>query len=249
MKKISAYKTAELEPMNSAGQDILDCYRVLQKSKANIVGEVIKGSLEFFEWDHYPKGDVYDKETHAQYYYHAHPSEERIARLGEEHGHFHTFVRPLGMPSGVHPASLPDYKKPEKKNDDVCHLVGIAMDRKGLPIRLFTVNRWVTGETWYNSEDVLKILDRFTVDLAYPSWPVNIWITSLLRLFRPQIEELVQQRDLKIAEHQHGYNQQNADKDNNAYEDRSLEVTSYININVDVQIDLINKELKRRAKG
>ena len=128
--------------MARAGDRILECYRLLGKNDANVVGEVLKGHGEFFEWDHYPPGDVYDHETHAQYYYHAHPPEGRAEKYGLEHGHFHTFLRPKGMPKSVKPAKVPDYKKPEGDNDELTHFVGISMDRAGFPIRLFTTNRY-----------------------------------------------------------------------------------------------------------
>ena len=57
-----------LQEMAAAGERILECYRVLRKSEANVVGEVLRGQGEFYEWDHYPEGDVYDFETHSQYY-------------------------------------------------------------------------------------------------------------------------------------------------------------------------------------
>ena len=61
------------------------------------------------------------------------------------------------------------------------------MDPTGLPIRLFSANRWVTGEAWYRADDVCKLLDLFEIDHAQPSWPVNRWITAVLRLFHPQV--------------------------------------------------------------
>jgi hypothetical protein len=242
---LSAIDLEALEKMATAGVKITDCYRVLKKSKANVVGELIKDAGEFYEWDHYPKGDVYDNGTHSQYYYHAHPSENRINQLGSEHGHFHTFLRPRGMPKDVKPVKLADYKKPKAKakNDDICHLIGIAMDRRGIPIRLFTVNRWVTGETWYDSNDVIRLLDCFDMDLSFPSWPVNVWITNLVALFRPQIETLVQQRDTMIMAHQKKH------PTVNTYEDRSLEVTSFMDIDVDKQLKLLNKEITARNKN
>ena len=143
MPDLTAHPRDRLEQMAEAGLQVLECYRVLAKSDANVVGEVLHGQDTFYEWDHYPKGDVYDWETHAQYYYHAHPAEERSG----EHGHFHCFLRPKGMPPGVKPAALPDTVAPGDPNDALCHLVAISMDRAGFPIRLFTTNRWVTGET------------------------------------------------------------------------------------------------------
>ena len=125
-----------LRKMARAGDRILECYRLLGKNDANVVGEVLKGHGEFFEWDHYPPGNVYDHETHAQYYYHTHPPEGRAEKYGPEHGHFHTFLRPKGMPKSVKPAKVPDYKKPEGDNDELTHFVGISMDRAGFPIRL-----------------------------------------------------------------------------------------------------------------
>ena len=55
-------------------------------------------ALQYHTYDGqtYHAGDVYDAETHAQFFYHAHPAEQR--RSGE-HGHFHCFLRPRGMPA------------------------------------------------------------------------------------------------------------------------------------------------------
>jgi len=230
----------ELERMALAGSQIRECYRVLNKANTNIVAEVLKGQGEFFEWDHYPKGDVYDRETHSQYYYHAHPPETRIAVTGPEHGHFHTFVRPKGMPNGIKPAPVSDYKKLDSPNDELSHLIGLSMDRQGYPIRLFTTNRWVTGETWYACEDVQRILDVFNLDHAYPSWPVNIWITAMLRLFRPQVITLLGERDQAVAQWI------DEKPDNNPYEDRELEITSFRDVSVNDQIAAVDKALAKK---
>ncbi len=187
MVELADLPTERLEDMAAAGAEVLEVYRLLRKSGDNVVGEVLRGQGEFYEWDHFPKGDVYDPETHSQYYYHAHPAELR----GGEHGHFHTFLRPKGMPSTIAPAPLADYAPPEGDNDALSHLIAISMDQYGYPIRLFSTNRWVTGEVWYAADDVIAMLDHFHMDLAYPSLPANIWITAMLRLFRPDIEELV----------------------------------------------------------
>ena len=61
-----------LEVMAAAGREVLECHRVVAKTGGNIVGEVLRGQGTFYEWNHYPKGDVYDSETHSQHYYHTH---------------------------------------------------------------------------------------------------------------------------------------------------------------------------------
>lgn len=225
----------DLRSMADAGSQIVECYRVLRKTDDNVVGEMLKGQGEFYEWDHYPKGDVYDSETHSQYYYHAHPADLRAG----EHGHFHTFLRPAGMPFGIQPAPLPDYSPPKNDTDSLCHLIGIAMDSTGYPIRLFTTNRWLTGEIWYTADDVIAMLDRFDMDLAYPSWPVNIWISSILRLFRPEVVGLLRRRDRGIADWQAKH------PGTNAYEDRRLEIVSAIDISVERQIRRVDRAMRR----
>ena len=229
----AALPEARLEGMLSAGEDVVECMRVLAATGDNVVGELLRTEENFYEWDHYPKGDVYDHRTHAQYYYHAHPQEQRIG----EHGHFHTFFRAGGIPADIWPAPLADYVRPADPNDDLSHLVAISMDPTGLPMRLFTTNRWVTGETWYAAADVIRLVDRFEIDHAQPSWPVNRWITGMLRLFHPQVLGLIRARDERVrawaAER----------PDVNAYEDRNLEITAAVAISIDDQIAAVRDAL------
>ena len=229
----------ELQVMAEAAREVLNCQRVLTKTGDNIVGEVLRGAGTFYEWRHYPQGDIYDAEYHAQYYYHAHPEEERVSC---EHGHFHTFLRPLGMPPGVAPAPVPDLKEPLSENEALSHLIGISMNRAGLPIRLFTTNRWVTGETWYAAGDVVRMLDCFVIDHARPSWPANRWITALMRMFRPQIVELLHARDAEI------HRRRSIAPEINVFEDRDLEVASEMRVSIEDQIARIELALARARR-
>ncbi len=217
----------QLEAMAAAGHEIVEIHRILAKTGDNVVGELLRDSGTFYEWDHFPKGDVYDNETHSQFYYHAHPFVDRFER---EHGHFHTFIRPKGMPPGIKPADVPGAVMPEDANDALSHLIAISMDKKGFPFRLFAVNRWVTGEVWYEAKDVEVLLDYFKIDHARPSWPVNRWITAMVRLFQPQIVELLRARDRAVGTWQREH------KGEDVYEDRNLEVTSYLDISVEEQV-------------
>lgn len=235
---LDALSREELEAMAEAGQEIVEIHRILAKTGDNIVGELLKGHETFYEWDHYPPGDVYDRETHGQYYYHAHPPEQRFEG---EHGHFHTFIRPRGMPPGIKPAPVPGYKAPEDSDDALSHLVAISMTSKGVPFRLFTVNRWVTGEVWYTAADVTTLLDHFKIDHAQPSWPVNRWITALVALFKPQIADLLAARDQSVAK----WAEQHPKGD--VFEDRDLEVTSFLDISVEDQVRAVANNLLARG--
>lgn len=225
----------QLLDMQAAGKRVLDCYRVLGKCGSNIVGEVLRNQGDFIQMEHYPKGDVYDSSTHSQYYYHAHQP--------NEHGHFHCYVREAGMPEGCRPVPQSDAGFMNGRNDTISHLVGISMDNAGFPIGLFTTNRWVTADHWYEAEDVIKMLDQFDMDLSWPSWPTNIWLTAMIKLFRPQIEELIKVRNQVVSQWQ----LDNPDVD--AFEDRKLEIASYLAIKVEDQISWVEEALKEHSKA
>ncbi|MCK0507677.1 DUF6969 family protein [Aromatoleum anaerobium] len=203
-----------------AGKEVLECRRVLTKVGLNVVGEVLRDQGDFVEMEHYPRDDVFDADTHAQYYYHAH-------RGDIEHGHFHTFLRAGGMPEGVAPLAWPQASEPWPAGGDaISHLVAISMDAWGEPIGLFATNRWVTGETWYPADDVIRMLDRFEIDHAWPSWPANRWLGAMLRLYRPWVEGLIRHRDAVIAAHLRER------RGEDIFEDRSLEITGYLPVSV-----------------
>lgn len=215
-----------LEAMLAAGKEVLECTRVLKKTGDNIVGELLRDAGTFYQWQHYPKGDVYDRDSGSQFYYHAHPKTNRPG----EHGHFHTFLRASGMPRGMEPVPYAGDTVWPLGADSLSHLVAISMDPKGVPIGLFTVNRWVTGDAWYAAADVNVMVDRFEIDHAQPSWPVNRWITALVGLFRPLVKDLVVERDLIMAARQ-------AERPGiDIYEDKSLEIVSAADISVERQV-------------
>ncbi|WP_417520007.1 DUF6969 family protein [Minwuia sp.] len=221
----------QLERMRDAGEELIDIYRVIAKTDDNIVGLLLAGQGTFYEWDHYPKGDVYDGETHCQYYYHAHRG------ATGEHGHFHTFQRAKGMPRPVAPLPL-ERDEPWPKGDEaLAHLIAISMDKFGLPTHLFTTNRWVTAETLYSADDVIRMLDRFEMDLIQPSWPVNRWLSAMVTLFRPQIEVLLHMRDAVLRD------RIAASPDTDVLEDRDLEITSMCRIDTDRQIETVRSLL------
>ena len=224
----------ELQRTAAAGDEVMECLMALAKTGDNVVAEALRGQGTFYEFNHYPADDVYDSETHSQYYYHAH-------REGE-HGHFHTYLRPKGMPSWIEPAPLPDFTMPEDENDALSHIVAISMDSSGLPINLFTTNRWICAETWYRAEDVSAMIDLFAITHAQPSWPMNRWVTAMLKLFKRQISELLFERDDTVAAWQKRHPRRNV------YEDRELDITSEKPIFLEDQITKVDAAL-RSAEG
>ncbi|RDH84185.1 MAG: hypothetical protein DIZ78_13190 [endosymbiont of Escarpia spicata] len=212
----------EIAEMLAAGTEVRTSMRALERVGLNLVGEVLKDQGDFIELEHYPKDDVFDDETHSQYYYHTHRDD------ADEHGHFHTFLRAGGMPKGAKPLDYPLASEPWPQGDDaIGHLVGISMDAWGRPIGLFAANRWVTGETWYPAETMIEMLPRFAIGHAWPSWPVNRWISVMVRLFQPHIRTLLTHRDSVISAWQQAH------PGMDVFEDRNLELTGYLPISVE----------------
>ncbi len=232
---IDALPRLDLENMLQAGEEANECVRVLKKGGLNIVGEMLKGQGTFYELDHYPSGDVYDEETHAQYYYHAHRG------IAGEHGHFHTFVRQGAIPEGVTPVPYGGDAKWPTGSDAVVHFVAVSMDVYGYPVGLFATNRWVTDEVWYNATDVSALIDRFVIDHAYPSWPTNRWLSAIFRLYRPDIEALLHHRDAVVEAWR------SAHPDLDVFEDRELEITGQVRISVKQRMQDIRAALDKAS--
>jgi len=258
MADLTRLPRPSLQQVAAAGQTVRLCMETLARQGSSVVTEAIRGADGFFEWRHYPESDVYDPESHAQFYYHAHPPSERRSA---EHGHFHTFLRPRGMPPGTRPLMLPELaiadapaqpagpvlppaSQPNQgdDNDKPSHLVAIAMDAHGRPIRLFTTNRWVTGETWYAAEDAVPMLERFRIAVPGPAPLVNRWMTAMFALFRMEMTELLIARDLKVM----GWRRRHRGKIH-VFEDRRVEVTSSLEIDLDDHLARVEAALRRAA--
>ena len=199
---------AEAGPDTTAGAEALsvmsEVMRVLAKSGTNLVGEVLRASSAqdgFDVWDHLPPGDAQDAETGAQWYYHAHPpTQGGDGPHDGEHGHFHLFVRH------------------GEDREKITHLCGVAMTPEGTPTQLFATNRWVTGEDWLPADETAALMDRFEVDDVRPSWPVNLWLGALVRLYGAEIARMLRLRDAAI-DARGGATEE-------VLEDRSLEVAA-----------------------
>lgn len=199
------------------------------KSGKNILHYTLQKKHRHQSMDHYPKGDRIDRQTGAQYFYHCH--REDIEH--EEHGHFHCFLRYKHIPKSIKPTPLDDWKK--YLDNPMTHIVAISMDRYGQPIRLFTVNRWVTSEIWYDAEHIPKFTKRYKMTLTDdPYWQIlDKWVEAMVFIFAPQIAWLHVQRD-KIMQHHRCLKQ-----DHNIYDDHSIEEISAISIDVRKQIQWI----------
>ena len=233
---------------------IRDCRRLLAAGGSTIVREIAGKSGKAADWRHYPDGDFYDPSSHAQYFYHRHAgADSAVGEGAAEHGHFHLFLRAEGMPRGVTPLLLPEaaianlptppQAAPSKRGarDEVSHLVAIAIDRGGEAVRLFTTNRWVTGETWYRAEDVIRMLDRFLLDAAEPAGVVNRWLAAIVRLYQPEIAMLLRKRDEAVMDPRRRRRRVDV------FEDPKLEITSSLSIDLDARLATADRLINEPA--
>ena len=205
--------------------------------------EMVRPPARIADWQHYPAADAYDPGSHAQYFYHRHPHPDALG----EHGHFHLFLRAEGMPPATLPLLLPEaaianlptppQAAPSKRGirDEVSHLIAVAVDTTGNPVRLFTTNRWVTGETWYRAEDVIRMLDRFTLDAAEPQSLVNSWLSAVVRLYQPEIAMLLRERDRTVMDPRRRRRRVDV------FEDPRVEITSTLAIDLDARLAAVDR--------
>lgn len=231
-EKLETCSTEKLQDMLHAGKEIQSWNAMLEKTGTHIVDKVLKGFGVFSQREHYPVDDAFDTGTYSQYYYHAHRP--------EEHGHFHLFLRQGGMEDGMLPIHYEQRNTDPDAMNTFAHLIAISMDDQGYPLSLFTTNRWVTGEDWYSSADLKKMIKRFEVNHAYPSYVVNRWLKAMLILFEPQIHALIEARDHKVAEYRLGIPLKAI------LEDHELNVITEEKISIATQIKVIEEILSER---
>lgn len=235
---LTAVPVEQLEAMHDAAATALLCERVLAKSAMSVVSEVLRGQGDFVILEHYPKGDIHDPETHSQYFYHSHTPNEMLAG---ENGHFHLFVRPGEIAPDAEPWRLPGAAVPEDPLARFAHIGAIGVDAYGRPLRFFTTNRWVTNETQYRAEDVISLIDHFSIELAHPNWALNQWLNAMVVLYRPQIEDLLLQRDAVLE----AWTTEHPDAE--VLEDRRLQNTSEVLIDTRCQIAAIEAALSMQV--
>ena len=214
--------------MALAAVTIAQTAQALAKQDTNVVMQTI-GDADFVEWQHYPPGDAYDAGSFAQYYYHSHDGS------AQEHGHFHTFLRAGTFDASMRPLDHGGTNSVvwDTGDDALCHLVGVTMDHHGVPIDLFTTNRWVTADCIYSAQDIIGILDRFDFKNEKFNSQTNQWLTAILHLFRPQIEALLLERDQVLKQHKIKADKIGLD----VFENRDLNIISQCQISLIDQMD------------
>jgi len=178
-------------------------------AKTNPVLQVIPLDLVVVENKKYPTNYLQFINLGWRAYYHCHPaSRAGNHRFQGEHGHFHIFVKTHDDPETWSP------------------LVALAMDNMGQPLGWFTVNHWVTGETWEYSETLVKYLDSIPYDNPGLNKTVECWLLSILAVSRDKIINVLHERDKILKQKQLNK------KESDIKQDKGIYLLSEIPINL-----------------
>lgn len=131
----------------------------------------------------------------------------------DEDGHFHT-VR-----------LFPDH---------TVHIVAISMARDGWPQALFTVNLWAIGDAWESPERIKAYARRFHIDPRRGPATLVQFIDLVFRAFAPEIERLQDDKAARLAAHHAAH------PDRSPFEDRTLEIPSWIDIDLRRRADAVD---------
>lgn len=196
-------------------------------SAGSLLQSWIRGQV-VTDFDHYPPNDIVDLRTGCQFYYHSHRDGDR------EHGHLHLFWHATA--SGRRRYLRPGHERWTRTAPT--HLFAISLDARGLPVGLFTVNRWVTDGHWFDAATTMSMVDRFDVGRVKGHEHSCDWITGFVGLYRPLIGQLLARRDRRLA--------RRPDVER-AREDRRLEVLSYVPVDWAADLNALEADASWRG--
>lgn len=186
------------QTMRRAGLRLLDTYADLARTNKHLLSDVLSGQMPV-QWAHYPMDDAIDEKSGYQWFYHTHGTEDR--RVDHAHGHIHLFAKRSLWSRRLqskHEKAFQMLCGSTPLLANTCHLLAIGFDAKGLPVSLFTVNRWVTGDALLSRQLTLNLLQKMQINSGYLH--VDAVITSVIQLCFDEITALMTMRDKSLAD-------------------------------------------------
>jgi hypothetical protein len=183
---------------------------------------------EVLEYEHYPPDDLVDARRGSQFYYHSHRDG------GREHGHLHLFWHATA--SGQRRYLRSGQRRWTRTAPS--HLIAVSLDARGLPVALFTVNRWVTDGHWFDADTTMSQVERFSLGEIAGHEHSCRWLNGFVRLYRPLIKDLLVRRDQRLARRRDLAQ---------ALDDRRLELLSHAPIDWAADLDALEAETLRRS--
>ncbi len=165
----------------------------LARQGRSLLYPFIGRSRRFEIWQHYPRHDAINDSGRWQFYFHAHdPGASDPAPPNQEHGHIHLFRRDA--------------------QGRLSHLTGLSLDSRGIPLRWFASNQWVTGERWMEAAPLTRNLQTIELNLRGPLAGAALWLADMVRFYAEDLHQMLQERDEALAHYctRHRLNRQQA---------------------------------------
>lgn len=183
-------------PRYSVAQELAAILVEYGERQANPVLDVLPADEAFQLNRKYPGDRVRFGQDRWRAYYHSHDSPGNTDDV--EHGHFHIFHRVADEGDIVR---------------DWTHVTALAVDNAGQPLRWFTVNNWVTGDTWVPASVLMERLDVEFNEAGL----INRWLLAMLGFYREQICNMLAQRDNRLEQLQKDRNREEIFSDRDIY--------------------------------
>jgi hypothetical protein len=219
-----------------AAERLLKVYTVLARRGDHLLATLMAGQAPR-EWAHYPEDDAICRSGGFQWFYHSHCPADRADSV--EHGHIHLFARRPLWGRRLQSRSEKDFARlcgnPDF-NPNTRHLLAIGFNAKGMPVSLFTVNSWVTGDLMLSAKLTLELLSSLQLMSGHPA--VDEVIEMVVRLCIPDLTSLMFDRDSTIL----------AYAGTNKLADKRLELLSAMDIDLDARLTSL-RAVRRPASG
>ena len=209
----------------SAALRLRKVYSELAARQEHLLTRLLQGNAPR-QWEHYPKNDAIDAAHGYQWFYHSHAPEDRPDAM--EHGHFHLFARRSLWDSQSSTAREKEFRRltcARLSRSNTRHLLSIGLNANGLPISLFTVNSWVTGDAMLSAELTLELLHGMRLRTRNPH--IDTVIESLIVLCSHQVHTVLACRDQMLARWSRP----------GILENQQLEIISQVAIDLDGEIE------------
>jgi hypothetical protein len=115
--------------------------------------------------------------------------------------------------------------------DHTAHLVAISMTPAGWPQALFTLNLWAIGDAYEGTGNLRRYVRRFHLREQVGPRPLVRFVNLLFQAFGPEIERLQEEKIAALAAHQAAH------PGSDVFADRSLEITSRVEIDLRARAD------------
>jgi hypothetical protein len=217
------------QELTEAGRRLLAVYARLAHRGEHLLAPLLAGAPPL-QWRHYPEHDAVDTEGGFQWFYHSHAPQDRPGAA--EHGHIHLFARRPLWARRLHSRAEQAFAAMTGHPADAPltrHLLAIGFDAKGLPVSLFTVNSWVTGDLMLSAPLTLDLLASLRLATGHPN--LDDVVQATLALCREELVQLLARRDAALG----------ANPAARKLHDPSLEVLSEIRLELDAKLQAMQR--------